>query len=332
MKYGLLLVALCLAQILAASPASAYVKKHHPQPTQESGEEAAGSLTATSIDPNKPPSVRAASVIVVDADSGAVLYEKNADAERQIASTTKLLTALIIVESGNLDKQVTVEAADTQCEPTKLNFKPGEQYDRRSLLYALLVHSCNDVARCLARDNAGSIFEFAAKMDLRAHQLGALDSTFVNPNGLPSPGEDQHSTARDLSRIARVAYSNPLIRSIIGTKTLVFQYADGRTREFTNTNKVLGRYPLCTGMKTGYTDAAGHCLVSSASNGTRTVIAVCLGDNQSIWNDSQRLLMWGLASKAPAPGIPPLHANTLAPSPARDVGSVLVVDGRSVSK
>ena len=332
MQYRLLFVVLCLAQILAVEPARATSRKHHTQPTTESGEEDAGSLTSTRIDPNKPPAVRAQSVILVDADNGKVLYEKNADAERQIASTTKLLTALIVTESGNLDQEVTVEAADTQCEPTKLNFKAGEHYDRRSLLYALLVHSCNDVARCLARDNAGSIFQFASKMDLRAHQLGALDSEFVNPNGLPSPGEDQHSTARDLSRIARAAYTVPLLRSIFGTKTLVFQYADGRTREFTNTNKVLGRYPLCTGMKTGYTDAAGHCLVSSATSGGRTVISVCLGDNQSIWNDSQRLLMWGLATQEPGPEIPSLHAQAPAPAPRLDAPFVSVADARSVSK
>jgi D-alanyl-D-alanine carboxypeptidase (penicillin-binding protein 5/6) len=307
-KYGLFFLALWLGQIFAATPAGASVKKHHTQAVQESGEEDAGTLSATSIDPNKPPSVRAQSVIVVDADDGQVLYEKNPDAPRQIASTTKLLTALIIAESGNLDKEVEVEPNDTVCEPTKLYFKAGERYDRRSLLYALLVHSCNDVARCLARDNAGSISDFAVKMNTRAATLGATASEFVNPNGLPSPGEDQHSTARDLSRIARAAYANPIIRAIVATKTLVFQYADGKTREFTNTNKVLGRYPLCTGMKTGYTDAAGHCLVSSAANGNRTVISVCLGDNQSIWNDSQRLLMWAIAAH-------PAARNVALPSP-----------------
>jgi D-alanyl-D-alanine carboxypeptidase (penicillin-binding protein 5/6) len=295
-KYGLCFLVLWLGQLFIASPAGATTRKHH-KPVSESGEEDAGALSTTRVDPAKPPAVRAQSVIVVDALDGKILYEKNADAERPIASTTKLLTALIIAETGNLDKQVTVEPADTVCEPTKLYFKPGEHYDRRSLLFALLVHSCNDVARCLARDNAGSIFQFVSKMDLRAHEIGALNSEFANPNGLPSPGEEQHSTARDLARIARVAYANPLLRQIVDTKTLLFQYADGRTREFTNTNKVLGRYPLCTGMKTGYTDAAGHCLVSSASDGNRTVISVCLGDNQSIWNDSQRLLMWALATK-----------------------------------
>jgi D-alanyl-D-alanine carboxypeptidase (penicillin-binding protein 5/6) len=311
-KSGLFFVVLCLGQILTAWPAHATLKKHH-HAVQDSSDDDAGA--SGPIDPNKPPAVRAQCVIVVDADTGEVLYAKNPDAPHQIASTTKLMTAMLVAESGDLDKEVTVETEDTLCEPTKLNFKAGERYDRRSLLFALLVHSCNDVARCLARDNAGTIFEFAAKMDLRAHELGALNTEFVNPNGLPSPGEDQHSTARDLSRIARAAYANPLIRQIVATKTLVFQYADGRTREFTNTNKVLGRYPLCNGMKTGYTDAAGHCLVSSAVSGNRTVIAVCLGDNQSIWNDSQRLLMWGMASRADRNGTP-VQVTKSNPAPA----------------
>ena len=209
------------------------------------------------------------------------------------------MTALIVAESGGLGDKVQVQPIDTICEPTKLHCKPGEQYARAALLYARLGHSCNDVARGLARDNAGSIPDFADKMNARAAQLGATSTHFVNPNGLPAPGEEQFSTARDLSRIARAAYFNNVLRPIMSTQHLEFQYADGKTREYTNTNKVLLRYPLCTGMKTGYTDAAGHCLVSSADDGAgHTVISVCLADNKSIWNDSQRLLMWALAVEA----------------------------------
>ena len=318
MKYGLFFFVLWVGQILTALPAGATLRKHHTQAQGPADED-----SVAQVDPSKPPNVHAACVMLVDADTGEALYAKNPDVAHQIASTTKLMTALLVIESGHLEKLVTVDPADIQCEPTKLNFKPGEQYDRRSLLFALLVHSCNDVARCLARDNAGSLFQFADRMDLRAHELGALNTEFVNPNGLPSPGEDQHSTARDLSRIARAAYANPLIREIVATKTLVFHYADGKTREFTNTNRVLSRYPLCNGMKTGYTDAAGHCLVSSASDGAKTVISVCLGDNQSIWNDSQRLLMWGLAVDK-STGASPFKVSDDSPTPS--------ADGRSVSR
>ena len=271
---------------------------HHriiPAATTAEDEEVARPVDLGPVDPSRPPNVYARSVMLIDARTGDVLYEKDADARRPIASTTKLLTALIITESGNLSGSLEVQPIDTICEPTKLYFKPGERYARNALLYALLVHSCNDVARALARDNAGSIADFADKMNARAVQLGARDTHFVNPNGLPEPGQEQWSTARDLSKIARVVYGNATLRPIMATQHLQFQMASGRTQEFANTNKVLLRYPYCNGMKTGYTDAAGHCLVSSADDGNNAIISVCLGDNKSIWNDSQRLLSYGLA-------------------------------------
>jgi D-alanyl-D-alanine carboxypeptidase (penicillin-binding protein 5/6) len=242
---------------------------------------------------NGVPKTRAAAVLVQDARTGEILYEKNADAPRAAASTQKLLTALIIVESGYLDEQVTVQLIDTQAEPVRLNIKPGETYQRIDLLRALLIKSPNDVARCLARDNAGSIELFAAKMNAKARELGATHSNFINPNGLPMPG--QYSTARDLSLIARAAYSNPIIRSIVCMPQLVFRYANGRTRELENTNKVLKRLPYCNGMKTGYTEAAGHCLIASGTVPGRDVIVVVLGDSRaSVWRDASALLSWGL--------------------------------------
>lgn len=239
------------------------------------------------------PSTSAASVIVIDARTGAVLYEKNADALRPPASTQKLLTSLIVAERGYLDKKVTVEPSDTHAEPTKLNIKPGETYRRIDLLRALLVKSPNDVARALARDSAGSVDAFSHLMNQRARELGATNSHFINPNGLPMPG--QYSTARDLSLIARAAYANPTIRSIVRMEKLVFRYSNGRTRELENTNKVLKRLPYCNGMKTGYTDAAGFCLISSGARPGRDVIAVVLGNKKSrIWSDSAALLSWAL--------------------------------------
>ncbi len=244
-------------------------------------------------DPTRVPNTRATSVLVVDARTGQVLTEKNADQPRAAASTQKLLTALIVADSGYLDRIVTVEPIDTFAEPVKLNIRPGDTYQRIDLLRALLVKSANDVARCLARDNAGSIEAFAEKMNARAEQLGALHSHFLNPNGLPIPG--QYSTARDLATIARAAYANPTLRSIVCLPQLVFRYANGRTRELENTNKVLKRLPFCNGMKTGYTEAAGHCLIASGSRPGRDVIVVVLGDTKSgVWSDAASLLSWGL--------------------------------------
>jgi serine-type D-Ala-D-Ala carboxypeptidase (penicillin-binding protein 5/6) len=279
------------------------VHKHHtkaksartkaPTPAEEEIAPAVPVVPAQPSDPAHVPSTRATSVLVVDARSGQVLTEKNADQPRPAASTQKLLTALIVAESGYLDRPVQVEPTDTFAEPVKLNIRPGETYARIDLLRALLVKSPNDVARCLARDNAGSVEAFAEKMNTRAYQLGATHSHFLNPNGLPIPG--QYSTARDLSVIARAAYQNPTIRSIVCLPQLVFRYANGRTRELENTNKVLKRFPFCNGMKTGYTEAAGHCLIASGSRPGRDVIVVVLGDTKSgVWADAASLLSWSL--------------------------------------
>jgi serine-type D-Ala-D-Ala carboxypeptidase (penicillin-binding protein 5/6) len=240
-----------------------------------------------------PPANRAASVIVIDAHSGEILYEKNADAPRAAASTQKLLTALIVAERGYLDRPVTVQMGDTLAEPVKLNIRPGETYARIDLLRALLVKSPNDVARCLARDSAGSLEAFAELMNQKARELGATHSHFINPNGLPMPG--QYSSARDLSIIAKAAYANGTIRSIVCLPKLAFRYANGRVRELQNTNKVLTRLAYCNGMKTGYTEAAGHCLIASGARPGRDIIVVVLGDSKSgVWQDASALLSWGL--------------------------------------
>jgi serine-type D-Ala-D-Ala carboxypeptidase (penicillin-binding protein 5/6) len=254
------------------------------------------SIPASALNPGRSgavPNTRANSVMVVDARTGAVLHEKNADQPRPAASTQKLLTALIVAETGYLDRPVRVEQIDTFTEPVRLNIRAGDVYQRIDLLRALLVKSPNDVARCLARDNAGSVDAFADKMNAKAQMLGATHSHFINPNGLPMPG--QYSTARDLAMIARAAYANPTLRSIVCLPQLVFRYANGRTRELENTNKVLRRLPFCNGMKTGYTEAAGHCLIASGSRPGRDVIVVVLGDTKSgVWTDAASLLSWGL--------------------------------------
>ena len=239
------------------------------------------------------PKTRAAAVMVIDARTGEIFYEKNADASRPAASTQKLLTALIVAERGFLDRTVTVQPVDTYAEPVKLNIKAGETYERMELLRALLVKSSNDVARCLARDAAGSVEAFAELMNQKARELGATRSNFVNPNGLPEPG--QYSSARDLAIIAKAAYANPTIRSIVCLPQIVFRYSNGRTRALENTNKLLKRLAYCNGMKTGYTEAAGRCLIASGARPGRDIIVVVLGDSKAgIWQDASALLSWGL--------------------------------------
>jgi len=245
-------------------------------------------------DPNVFPVVAAESVILCDAATGRVLYEKNPDQLRAVASTQKLLTALVIAESGDLDSNVRCEKVDTLCEPTKLGLKAGEVYRRYDLLKILLIKSMNDVARTLARDNAGSIEAFAAKMNAKAREIGMRHSHFENPNGLPAP--NQYSTARDMARLALFVYRDRILRGIVNQRTMTWRSASGKTTVYENTNKLMKYLGICNGMKTGYTAAAGHCLVSSASDGGNHLVAVVLGDSRraAIWVDSYRLLNWGL--------------------------------------
>ncbi len=259
-----------------------------------SGQPAGYPPTVPSYKPSKPaPSVTARSAIVIHANSGTVIYSKNADSPRPVASTQKLMLALILVEAGNLDKQVTVAASDTWVEPTKMGIQAGQSYRQRDLLRAVLVRSSNDIARCLARDHAGSEAAFAEMMNRRARQLGMNNSHFVNASGLPAP--NQYSTARDLSILAAAAMQYSFIRETVKTKELTFHFSNGATKHVTTTNKVLQRDPYCTGMKTGYTNASGRCLVSSGTHNGRNIITVVLGsDVPRVWDESQALLHWGL--------------------------------------
>lgn len=244
--------------------------------------------------PGEIPAVRAAAYVVVDADRRQILHSKNADAVRPPASTQKLLTALVVVESGDLDRPVRIQPSDTMAEPIKLYFEAGDVYTRRALLEALLVHSMNDSAVALARDNAGSVEAFAARMNAKAREIGMTSSRFVNPNGLPAQG--QYSTARDLARLGLAAYENPVIRSIVNKQSIDFRYSDGRVRTYRNTNKLLGKVEWVNGMKTGYTNAAGKCLIASGKWGTRDMIVVLLGDSSgTIWQDASSLLAWGFS-------------------------------------
>ncbi len=240
-----------------------------------------------------PPPVAAQSVIVVDPVSGRVLYAKNADIPRPVASTQKIVTALTILQSGGLDKTVTVDRSDEAVEPTKLDLKPGERYTRRDLLKVLMVKSANDVARALARDVGGSQEGFARMMNRTAAELGMRNSHFCNPHGLPN--DRQYSTARDMAIAAQAAYRSPLLRSFFATRAYMFRYADGHEKLVENTNKVLKRLPYCDGMKTGTTNAAGRCLVASGQyNGRAAIVVVLHSNTPNVWSDSEKLLRWAL--------------------------------------
>jgi serine-type D-Ala-D-Ala carboxypeptidase (penicillin-binding protein 5/6) len=235
----------------------------------------------------------AQSAALVDSYSGEFLYTKNPDAKQYPASSTKILTALIVIEAGNLDQLVTVAPEDTKVEPTSLDLKPGQQFTRRQLLFGMLLKSANDVAMCLARDNAGSVPAFAEKMDLRAAELGATNSHFVNPHGLHDP--NHYTTAHDLVLIARAAMQQPLFRQIVSTIYYTWRTPTGQVDELRNHNRLLRHFAGCNGLKTGYTRAAQQVLVSSALRGGHEVISVVLHtDKPGIWVDSKTLLAYGL--------------------------------------
>jgi D-alanyl-D-alanine carboxypeptidase (penicillin-binding protein 5/6) len=242
------------------------------------------------------PNISADRVIIIDPTSEDVLFEKNPDKRGAIASTTKLLTALLVVEAGDLDQIITVETSDTQCAPVRLGLKAGEQYTRRQLLTAVLVKSSNDIAQALARDNAGSVESFVAKMNAKCAELGLKNSHYVNPHGLPSTtGDDPYSTARELSVIAKACDKRPEIRDIVKLQSYKFKFPSGKVTELSNTNRVLKSASYCDGMKTGYTNAAGYCLVASGErNGKRRIVVVLNDTEGSVWRDAQALLDWAL--------------------------------------
>ncbi len=252
-----------------------------------------------------PPHIESRACIVIDAMNGQVLFEKAADERRPVASTQKLLTALVALESADMKKTITVTEADTKVEPTKLYLKPGEKLPLQTLVQALLIKSYNDAAQCVARNVGGSVAGFSAMMNRKAAQLGMRNSHFINPHGLPAEG--QFSTARDMSRVARAALFNPTIRSIVGRWELTIKRGNGRTLKMQSTNTLLNpkssyHLPQCTGMKTGFTNAAGKCLISSATLRGRTVICVLLGAWEKngvkasimAWRESKALLQWAL--------------------------------------
>jgi D-alanyl-D-alanine carboxypeptidase (penicillin-binding protein 5/6) len=242
------------------------------------------------------PHITAERVIIIDPATGDVIFEKDADKEGAIASTTKLLTALLVVETGDLDKEVVIQKSDTQCAPVRLGLKEGEVYTRRQLLTAVLVKSSNDIAQALARDNAGTMEAFVEKMNARCAELGLKHSAFANPHGLPADeGVPQFSTARDLSVIAALCDTKPEIREIVSLKSYRFVKPDKKEIQLENTNRVLRNYSYCDGMKTGYTNAAGYCLVCSGEkNGKRRIVVVLNDTDSGVWKDSQALLEWAL--------------------------------------
>lgn len=235
---------------------------------------------------------RAAGAVLMDAGSGRVLYEHDAHKPRLIASTTKLLTALVAVEQAeDLDELVTVKGEWLGCEGSSIYLKAGEEITLRGLLYGLLLQSGNDAAMAIACYTAGSESEFVALMNRRAAELGMKNSSFANPSGLND--ESHYSTPYDMAVLARACLDNETVAAICATRS-----ATVGTRTFVNHNKLLWRCEGCVGMKTGFTEKAGRTLVSAATRGGQTLICVTLNDGDD-WNDHARLLDYGFQTYPP---------------------------------
>lgn len=227
----------------------------------------------------------AAAAILMDADSGEVLYEKDAGRRMRIASTTKIMTALVVLEHARLTDTVTV-TNDHMVEGSSMYLKPGEVVTVEELLYGLMLCSGNDAALALA-DCCGGLETFVAAMNDKAATLGMTGTSFANPNGLDD--ENHYSTARDMAVLAAYAAEDPTFRRICSTRTAT---VGGRT--MTNHNKLLTQVEGCIGMKTGYTRAAGRTLVSCAERQGRRLVAVTLCDGND-WADHKALYEMGFA-------------------------------------
>jgi D-alanyl-D-alanine carboxypeptidase (penicillin-binding protein 5/6) len=247
--------------------------------------------------PPDAPRIRSQSYLLVDATSGVPIVAHDADEPRSVASTQKILMALVVLDQGNLDKRVTIASSDKEVGDggvTVKSLRVGDTATRRQLLTACLVKSANDMVQALARDCAGSQERFMGLMNAKARELGMNSSHFVNPHGMPASG--QHSTARDMARCSLMAYRSQFIRDAVRRSSFSFSTGAGRTVSVETTNLLLGRMPECNGLKTGYTAAAGPCLISSAARNGRAVILIQLHsqEGRARWDDAKLMLDWGL--------------------------------------
>ncbi len=218
----------------------------------------------------------------MDGPTGEILCEHDAQARCLIASTTKIMTGLLICEDCELSQEISVPPEAVGIEGSSLYLKAGERVTIENLLYGMMLRSGNDAAAALAIAHSGSIEAFAERMNVRAAQLGLKDSHFANPHGLDAP--EHYASARDLARLAAAAMENEDFARVVSTK----EYRFG-TRVLTNHNKLLWRYEGAEGVKTGFTKAAGRILVSSAKRQGRRLICVTIHAPDD-WNDHEALL------------------------------------------
>ncbi len=236
-------------------------------------------------------SISAQSAVLIDGHGGSVIYEKDAHIRRGMASTTKIMTALVALENCPLEKQVKIADEAVGIEGSSIYLAHGETLTMKQLLYALLLQSANDAATAIAIEVAGSVEDFAVLMNEKASALGLKDTHFTNPHGLYD--DNHYTTAYELAVITKYALENDTFRQIVSTakETIPLNKDDG-TRVLVNHNKLLRIYENAIGVKTGFTKKTGRCLVSAAEKDGTTVIAVTLNAPDD-WNDHKALLDYG---------------------------------------
>ena len=244
-------------------------------------------LPAASAESRDLPAVGANAAIVINS-GGEVVFEKNADTRSLIASTTKLMTALLALEANALTEEVTIRPEWTAVEGSSMYLQPGERYTLRELLEGLLLASGNDAALALACHTSGDEATFVAAMNARARELGMRGTHFANPHGLDAP--EHYSTARDLALLMAACMARPDFAALTAETSCTV-----KDRTYVNHNKLLTLCPGCIGGKTGYTEAAGRCLVSCCEREGTRLICVTLHDPDD-WQDHQLLYHWAFGA------------------------------------
>ncbi|MGE5554167.1 MAG: D-alanyl-D-alanine carboxypeptidase family protein [Betaproteobacteria bacterium] len=238
------------------------------------------------------PPVTARAAILMEAETGTVLFAKNEHERRGPASTTKILTAILALERGDLREQVTIGRRPALAGGSSIGLRPGQVLTLRQLLYGLMMESGNDAAVAIAEHLAGSEERFVQQMNLRAQQLGCWNSVFADPHGLSRTWEGHYTTAFDLALLARRGLAIPEFAAVVRSRVKVVGEGDLPTWHFRNTNRLLWSFGGADGVKTGTTSEAGYCLVASANREGFRLIAVVL-NSADRWRDAAELLEYG---------------------------------------
>lgn len=229
--------------------------------------------------------VNARSAIAMDSDSKIVLFEQNSKELIPMASTTKIMTTLVALNYGDLDKKVEISKKSASIHGSQVGYRKGEKVTLRELLYGLMLRSGNDAAIAIAEGVSGSVDEFLVIMNQYAAEIGLRDSHFESPHGLDS--DNHYTTAYDLALLTSIAKENKSFNQIVGSKSIdAAQY--GFTRSYNNINKILYQLPNANGVKTGYTGNAGKCLVSSVNYDGHDIVIVTLNCYER-WNETKRI-------------------------------------------